>query len=1317
LRDTHRREALVPQDWKETQDNPAGPLEHSLMREIAGTPDRLPVAAPRPGEVLADRFTIERFVDSGGMGSVYRALDQMTGKPVALKLMTNAASGDERFIRECRVLSELSHPAIVQHVAHGFTAPGQAFLAMEWLEGEDLRKRLARAGLTVAESLRVVRRVAEGLATAHVRGVVHRDVKPGNVFLVDGDPLRAKLLDFGIVREQTLGPPTGYPMTGTGMVLGTVGYMSPEQATADRALDARSDVFALGCVLFECLTGQPAFSGEQVVAVLAKILRGESRRVRQVRPELPQPLDDLVARMLSKDKAGRPTDGRDLVRQLDALGNVEADLVGGDAPTSPGLSSDERRIVAVMLAVLPDEPDRVTDVVRRHGGDLARLADGAFIVTLASRGATHDQLVTGARCALDLQQTFPSARIALATGWTQSGPEPPGPAIDRAAKLLARSAPATIGLDEVTAGLLGERFDVRLGVEGSTLVGRRGGTEAPRTLLGKATPCVGRDKELTLLHGILRECVDETVARAVLVTGPPGQGKSRLGHEFVATVRESGAATILTASADPVGAGSAFMLVRQLVRDAIRLREGDPAAEQHARVRAYVADVCKLGDHARIADFLGELIGVPSFERPSPQLRAARNDPQIMAAWLDRSFGEWLEAECSARPVLVVLEDLQWGDLPSVTYLDRALASLSAKPLMIFALSRPEVHEMFPNLWKRADTMEIPLGRLTPRAAERLVKGTVGSAITDDAVRRLIQRADGNPFYLEELIRRVIEGDGDELPETVLALIQSRLERLEPEARRIVRAASVFGDVFWRGGVATLLGAAGGANDLDAWLDVLGQREVVTLASESRFPGEREYVFRHALLREAAYAMLVATDRGTGHRLAGEWLQKAGEKDALTVADHFERGGEQQLAVPWLRRAAQGAFEGGNVEAALVLSARGLACGPTDAERADLVSARAQALGLRGDWRGAVDAAREAMPLRPLGSALWFRMAANVLLAGTLLGDSNVSASAIREVLRVSVQPELSGPYGLAVYCTSTAFSRMGRFDLALSFVARAEEAAENAPEPDPVFTLWLDAARAYLHFLTGELASSLACLGHAQVLAERSDYTFGRAVVTHHTLQAMVQTGNHERTTALAHDLVLLCEPLGLSYLIDYGTYALARLALMAGRVPEAVSSFRSLLDRQDVTLATRARAHLALALVARGDLDTAEKEATTAMETGAIFADTRAIASCALARIALSRGRPIDALAFADGGLGSPTNANEGAFLRLSRAEALHSLGRTDDAREAIREARDRIQRLASELGDPALRDSYLANVPANVRTISLAHDWELEDGGVGS
>jgi tetratricopeptide (TPR) repeat protein len=1297
-----------------------GSSEAAALRDAAD-PATAEIVAParlRVGEVISDRFAIQGLAGSGGMGAVYQAVDRLTGDTVAVKVMARHGQHEERFAQEARVLAELCHPAIVRYVTHGETPHGQPYLAMEWLEGEELAHRLAVSRLTVAESLEVARRVAEGLAAAHERGLVHRDVKPSNVLLVDGQPSRAKLLDFGIARLDLAGmAPTAPPMTRTGVVLGTVGYMSPEQAIADRNLDARTDVFALGCVLFECLAGVPAFSGDHVVAVLAKVLREEAPRLRALRPELPEALDALVARMLSKDRGSRPQDGGVVLRELVALGSVEGGVPEAATPASVGLSGGEVRMTSVMLAVIPGDPRRATEIVQRHGGDFARLANGAVLVTLGGRrGTVGEQAVIAAACALSLCDALPSARIALATGRAlTTGAGPAGPVIDQAAALLALSPSPGIRLDEVTVGLLGERFDVRPDARGHVLTARRGDVETSRTLLGKATPFLGRDKELALLEATLRECVDESVARAVLVTGPAGQGKSRLRHELASKARARGDVKVLMARADPVGAGSAFMMVRQLVRHAVGVREGDPVVEQYARLRAYVAERIGGDSSARIADFLGELIGAPNAERPTPELRSARNDPSIMAEWLRRSFGEWLAAECAAGPLLLVLEDLHWGDLPTIMYLAEALRALAAMPLMVLALARPEVHDAFPNLWKGALVPELPLGGLTRRAAERLVRAALGDRVAPDAVLRIVERAGGNAFYLEELIRRVSEGDGDALPETVLALVQSRLERVEPEARRLVRAASVFGEAFWQGAVAALLGGGPEARDVDAWLKTLVEREVfVTAAREGRFPGQREYTFGHGLLRDAAYAMLTQSDRTTGHRLAGEWLHAAGEKDALIMADHFEQGGERSRAVGWLLQAAEAAADGGNVEAAIRLGERGLACGPRDSDRGLLRLAQVNALAMRTDWAGVAAAGREAMGLLAVGSVRWFSAAAWVFTAGLFLGDANAAGPVLGAIMNVSVQPEPSGPYASALFHVLVGLAIMGKFDLARGFLERAETMGKSVADPEPVFVLRMQIARAYLDLAGGQLAPGLAGLSRARTLADRAGDGWSRIAVPTFSAFAFAQVGDCQRAEAVAREVTRFSEA---TFWIDWSSFFAGHAKAVAtggGRGLEAIALLRAVFDQPDQYLVASARASLALALVATGDVEGAHRE-TTALLASAVIPNVRATAFAGATRVALHRGQWAEALAFAQQGLEA---ARAGArwvstesILHVAHAEALHALGRRQEALAAIREAKARILTIAASLDDAATSASFMKNIDANARTLDLSTRWLTE------
>src|SRR6185436_11637048 len=233
----------------------------------------------------------------------------------------------------------------------------------------------------------------------------------------------------------------------------------------------------------------------------------------------------------------------------------------------------------------------------------------------------------------------------------------------------------------------------------------------------------------------------------------------------------------------------------------------------------------------------------------------ARQDAQLMSEQMRNAWMDFLSAETSAHPVLLVLEDLHWGDFGTVRFIDTALRDRGDRPWMVLALARPEVYEVFPKLWaERQNVQEIRLKELGRKAGERLVRQVLADSVGPETLERMVKQADGNAFYLEELIRAVAEGKAHSLPETVLAMVETRIGRLPLEARRVLRAASVFGEVCWEGGVTVLLGGTMDATMVGAWLAKLVEQEVLVVKPKSRFPDDRESTFRHALLREGAYA-------------------------------------------------------------------------------------------------------------------------------------------------------------------------------------------------------------------------------------------------------------------------------------------------------------------------------------------------------------------------------------------------------------------------------------------------------------------------------
>jgi hypothetical protein len=873
-------------------------------------------------KLIAQRFLILGTAGSGGMGTVYRAIDQHTGLAVALKLLHPEAGTPQdrhRFLREAQLMSQLRHPHIVSYVAHGYTEEGIPYLAMEWLDGEDLETRLRRKGLSVSESLTLLRHVAEALAVAHRRGVLHRDLKPSNLFLRGGQIERVTVLDFGIAR-QTLGRSLA-GSTQTGMILGTPQYMAPEQARGQRDLQPSADIFALGCVLFECLTGRPPFCADHMVAVLAKILFEEPPPLRSVRADLPVALERLVGRLLIKDPARRPRDAGELLVLLDGVSLHEPlDMpLRSELSASMTLSAAELRVVSVILVSrrrqdIEVEDTLVSEDLRRaqdtleglraalslYGADVEYLAGDSLVATLVpdeQRVAT-DQAAQAARLALALRERWPGAAVALATGRGVLRERLPiGEVIDRVVRLLpTASAPAGPGrdcvvIDEMTAGLLDGGFEVGPLSDGTyALRGEHQSVDEVRLLLGRPTPCVGRDQELDMLDRLFADCVEQSVCHAVLITSPPGHGKSRLRMEFLRRLRvRSETIEVLFGRGETMRARSAYGLLRQVLCRLCGITGTEPLAEQQQRLLTRVGRHLARADAQRVAALLGELCAVsfPDAERPS--LQGARQDPWLLGQQLGQALVDFLRAECAAQPLVLVLEDLHNADAPSIKLLERALRELEELPFFMVALARPEIKELFPSLWS-GRVQEIPLRGLSRKVCERLVLEILGRQTPPSVVARIVHQASGNALFLEELIRAQAEGKAGELPETVVAMLQSRIARLGAQLRRVLRAGSLFGETFWRDGVVALLGWDPTDSEIDGCLAELVRAEILEPHRDSRYPGEAEYGFRHALMREAAYGLLTGEDKRAGHLRAARYLEERGEKDPFILAEHYRRG-------------------------------------------------------------------------------------------------------------------------------------------------------------------------------------------------------------------------------------------------------------------------------------------------------------------------------------------------------------------------------------------------------------------------------------------
>jgi serine/threonine-protein kinase len=282
----------------------------------------------KPGDVILGKYEVTRLLGEGGMGVVLAARHLELNELVALKFLLPALQANTdvaaRFAREARTGIRIKNEHVVRMFDVGTLPDGAAFMVMEYLDGEDMASMLARRGaLPPAEAVDLLLQACEAVAEAHALGIVHRDLKPANLFVTtgsDGLPF-VKVLDFGISKTVNL---ENASVTGTGAVLGSPLYMSPEQLAASRDVDARSDIWSLGVILYEMVAGKTPFNGTSFPTICAAILGGQYARASTLRPSLPGPIDDVIRDALALDRAARIGTVAELAQRIAAFGSETA---------------------------------------------------------------------------------------------------------------------------------------------------------------------------------------------------------------------------------------------------------------------------------------------------------------------------------------------------------------------------------------------------------------------------------------------------------------------------------------------------------------------------------------------------------------------------------------------------------------------------------------------------------------------------------------------------------------------------------------------------------------------------------------------------------------------------------------------------------------------------------------------------------------------------------------------------------------------------------------------------------------------------------
>ena len=912
------------------------------------------------------RYRVLEALGSGAMGVVYKAFDERLGRHVALKFLPRhldeRPEPKRRFLQEARAAAKLDHPNICTIHEIGETPEGQLFIAMPLYNGETLMARLMRGPMACEDAVAVTLQVASGLQQAHEHGIVHRDVKPSNVMLLsDGT---ARVLDFGVAKVEDAA------ITEGDLAPGTVAYMSPEHALG-RDLDQRADVWSLGVVLYEMLTGARPFQGNSRQALIDGIVTRDPDPISAWRSDVPAAIDNVVRRALAKRQDERYASMSALMADLSALAEPSRSAVrtvgSWTSPRTPRAdearaiaAGAERRWAAVVVSTVSDYSALVerlspadietllaglrkaaAEIVQRHGG-IINQAIGDEIVSLFGVPTAHeDDDLRGVRAAIELRQRASEVGASLGLAEpvrVQSGVHVgllvAQRLIDDARRYAVSGAPAQVaarlaslaGADQVLvspechrliAPFVDSQSCAPLSIQAD------GGTVAPFLVLGESglqtwleaseradlTPYTGRDAELASLQGQVQQ-THAGQGRVTTVVGEAGAGKSRLLYELCERVGQTGV-RILQGRCRPPGRMAPWVPFVEILFDALSLR-GLARQEYNAedvigRARAF---------DAALEPFVPLYLHLLSLDSEAAPLPKHLQGEHLRAA-LPEALAAIVVAQARRATTLVLFEDWQWADEASREALRRLAEMVDTHALMIVVTSRPEPGALTGVADGASRIQLAPLARDATAAIMRAALHV--DRVSDALAARVHERTGGNPFFLEQVCRTLLEegavtthqgeavaASGVEvlrLPDTVQAVIRSRLDRLDQDSRDVLRVASVIGREFGQ----VLLG------------DVLGP-DVSPAAALERLKGsgliqqtavlpEPTYRFRHVLTQEVAYDSLLERQRRSLHEVVGRTIERSltnrGSDVAPLLAHHFAHAEMWREAVHYGSRAAE----------------------------------------------------------------------------------------------------------------------------------------------------------------------------------------------------------------------------------------------------------------------------------------------------------------------------------------------------------------------------------------------------------------------------
>lgn len=896
--------------------------------------------------------------------------------------------------------------------------------------------------------------------------------------------------------------------------------------------------------------------------------------------------------------------------------------------------------------------ERVSHCVTTHGGIVEKFAGDSVMAAFGVPQAHEDDAERGVRAALAILDEVHAlgleARIGIEAGEVvvddSESTFATGEAVNVAARLQQAAQPGEVLLGptahRLTSGrvLVEEREPVALrGFEGPVPVWRPHGiVDGGGRTMGVEAPFVGREAELELLENSLARSVRDCRTLLFTVYGEPGVGKSRLAREFLAGVE---GATILSGRCLPYGEGVTYWPLAEMVKVAAGISDDDPVQEAVGKLRA----CC--GDDA-VADLLGLAAGVLE------AVETERGAQEI--AWAAR---EWAAQLADAQPLILVFEDIHWAEEPLLELIEHLAERVREAPLLILCLARPELLDVHPG-WGggrlRATAIELePLG---PAESEELVDALLAEHSLSPKTRHLLlEKTEGNPLFVEETIRMLVEEGGDGpvrgIPDSLQALIAARIDFLPPDCKVLLQRVAVIGRIFWAGAVSEL---APELDDPVRALDGLIQRDFVTRESRTTIKGEQAFRFKHVLIRDVAYGGLAKGRRAELHARFARWLAERAGGELLEIrAYHLDQAAllhaELDGEVP-----AELAHE-----AAAVLEKAGRRAVAREANRAARKLFR-RAVELDATLERRFQAARAAWRLDDL-PAVAAEMEV-VRAAAAEAGDRAVEGRALTVLAEVALLRDADLPHGREL----------------------VEQALELLVEGEPEDRFHALTTRSRIEWWLGNLAADEKYLRLALAVAQEAGRADLEATANEELASVALSRRDLDQASHLAERALELLAGSSHHVARAWALLQRGRVALAYGRLDDAETDLREALELFDEAGAAwgLARANDVAASVAwrSGDTATAERRFRDAIRLLAPIEDRGALCESQrqLAQLYVELGRVDEAevLALQARKTVGPHDMASRATTRMALGIVRAAQGRDEEAERLLRDALDVIK-----------------------------------------